>query len=158
MRDVGGSLGTCQRRCKCWKSFTSPISTLYHQVAVSMSTCLRQQRGHIELITAAVCNYASLACAANCRGCCSAKQHFLVLSSDPQPLPCLSLQSFHAIYSPSRGVDSKTSQCRDNLSSQHYQHGTPPSILCNKSFSKLLFLWDMIKKKASLCSHFLLCG
>lgn len=158
MRDVGGSLGTCQRCCKCWKSFTSPISTLYHQVAVSLSTCLRQQRGHIELITAAVCNYASLACAANCRGCCSAKQHFLVLSSDLQPLPCLGLQSFHAIYSPSRGVDSKTSQCRDNLSSQHYQHGTPPSILCNKSFSKLLFLWDMIKKKASLCSHFLLCG
>lgn len=107
VRDVGGSLGTRQRRCECWKSFMSPISTLYHWVAVSMSTWLCQRWGHIELITTAVCNYASLACTANCRGCCSAKQRFLVLPSDPQCPRCLNLQSFHTIYSPAEASTRK---------------------------------------------------
>lgn len=34
----------------------------------------------------------------------------------------------------------------NDLSSQHYQPNTPPSILCYKGLGKLLFLWDMIKE------------
>lgn len=62
------------------------------------------------------------------------------------PLLFLSFSASPAIYCAGQADSRETSPVWNNLSSQHYQPNTPPSILCYKGLSKLLFLLDMIKE------------